>query len=576
VKIGHLFLTIAVFIILQLSQHVIADAQLNDHETAFLKRHWPETIPLQGNPPATFSKLEASLEPINCGSCHIQQYRDWQTTLHSKAMGPGLLGQLEEMVDSDPESARMCWRCHTPLAEQQDKLLSKDGWQNNPAFNKQLQLQGLVCAGCHVRNHQRFGPPKKQQPKPSKKINNTLPSNTPDNSPHNGFTAETAFSKSAFCKGCHQFGENDYSLNGKLIENTYNEWLASDYPAKGVQCQTCHMPERRHLWRGIHDPDMVKQGVTINVDTHQTQYNKGDTLDANISIKNSAVGHYFPTYLTPKIKVQAYLADAEGVIAQGTLQQATIGREVTLDLSQELYDTRIPPGETLTINYQQKVISNNMQLHVEITVYPDHFYTRFYESALRYGSTDGENKHIKQALKDSQNSSFILYEKDIPLAANKAVIELERLKPSHISAKPAINVNQKPDWNAKQIQWFDYEEGLKFAKKNNKPIMLIFYADWCPTCHAYKNIFYDTRIVAQAQNMVMIRVNVEQFPKLASRYSDDGGYVPRIYTINKQGLQTNNLFEHRNYPKHFIRAGATNTFLSLMLDTQSISLPTGI
>ncbi len=25
------------------------------------------------------------------------------------------------------------------------------------------------------------------------------------------------------------------------------------------QCQTCHMPDRRHLWRGIHDSDMVNR-----------------------------------------------------------------------------------------------------------------------------------------------------------------------------------------------------------------------------------------------------------------------------------------------------------------------------
>ena len=27
--------------------------------------------------------------------------------------------------------------------------------------------------------------------------------------------------------------------------------------SRQVTCQTCHMPDRRHLWRGIHDPAMV-------------------------------------------------------------------------------------------------------------------------------------------------------------------------------------------------------------------------------------------------------------------------------------------------------------------------------
>src|SRR5256885_10479357 len=29
----------------------------------------------------------------------------------------------------------------------------------NPAFDPALHREGLPCAGCHVRGHQRFGPP---------------------------------------------------------------------------------------------------------------------------------------------------------------------------------------------------------------------------------------------------------------------------------------------------------------------------------------------------------------------------------------------------------------------------------
>jgi len=560
VKFEPVFLAFALVMAGLIYQPTMADAQLNEHEAAFLKRHWPETIPLQGKAPATYSKLESSLAPKDCGSCHVQQYRDWQTTLHAKAMGPGLLGQLVEMVGSDPESARMCWSCHTPLAEQQDKLLTAEGWQVNPAFDKQLQHQGLVCAGCHVRKHQRFGPPRKGQAKQTGKISGSLP--------HNGFSAESAFGKSAFCKGCHQFGQGDYALNGKLIENTYNEWLASDYPAQGVQCQTCHMPDRRHLWRGIHDPDMVKKGVTIKVDTDQALHRQGDTLNAKIRITNSGVGHYFPTYLTPKIEVQAYLLDAEGNIDQSTLQQAMIGREVSLDISQELYDSRIPPGETLAIAYSQSISDDNMQLHVEATVYPDHFYSRFYESMLGNGSVGRGTKLIEQALKESQTSPFTLFEKTIPLGTNSKTVAIKGHKPSSTSAKPVTSHAQEPDWNAGQIKWFDYEKGLQIAKLSGKAVMLIFYADWCPTCHAYKQIFADPRVVEQAKGLVMVRANVDHSQLLASRYVNDGEYVPRIYALNQSGEQITALFEQRSYPKHFVPADATQSFLKLMQQLQ--------
>src|SRR5206468_1036453 len=87
----------------------------------------------------------------------------------------------------------------------------------------------------------------------------------PETLPHGGVTRTPAYLASEFCRGCHQFGADGYVLNGKLLEDTYAEWKASRFAAAGVQCQDCHMPDRRHLWRGIHDPEMVRGGLTITV-----------------------------------------------------------------------------------------------------------------------------------------------------------------------------------------------------------------------------------------------------------------------------------------------------------------------
>jgi len=377
-------------------------------EEAFLQRHWPDVIPLQGEVPADYSVLERSLLPEQCGRCHPQQWRDWRTSRHSQAMGPGIYGQLVDMVGTDPATARICWSCHTPLAEQQERLWSGDAWIMNPQFDAALQHDGLVCAACHVRQRQLYGPVRSSTPGVTGKIGQGLP--------HNGFSAETAFSKSAFCRGCHQFGPDDYRLNGKLIENTYNEWKESRYPAQGVQCQSCHMPRRRHLWRGIHDPDMVKQGVTITVDLPDAELHLNGVLAAAITIKNTGTGHYFPTYLTPKVFVRARLIDAAGNPIEGTAQEAIIGREATLDLSQELYDTRIPPGDLVAIEYQQLVTQKNLSLRVEVVVEPDHFYARFYRSVLKNGTPSAKGRALlEQALKDAEQSSFSIYEAVRPL-----------------------------------------------------------------------------------------------------------------------------------------------------------------
>ena len=87
-------------------------------EQDFLERHWGSSIPPQGEPPERFSSIEQSLRPADCGTCHPVQFADWKTSLHGKSMGPGVAGQLVEMLQSDPAAARSCLHCHAPLAEQ--------------------------------------------------------------------------------------------------------------------------------------------------------------------------------------------------------------------------------------------------------------------------------------------------------------------------------------------------------------------------------------------------------------------------------------------------------------------------
>src|SRR5207248_2936604 len=83
--------------------------RLTASERAFIEQHWRRPIPPQGEPPARFSSLERSLQPADCGACHPAQFADWATSLHSKSMGPGIAGQLVEMLRTDPTSARSCF-----------------------------------------------------------------------------------------------------------------------------------------------------------------------------------------------------------------------------------------------------------------------------------------------------------------------------------------------------------------------------------------------------------------------------------------------------------------------------------
>lgn len=56
------------------------------------------------------------------------------------------------------------------------------------------------------------------------------------------------------------------------------------------------------------------------------------------------------------------------------------------------------------------------------------------------------------------------------------------------------------------IAWDDYESCMEAAAREGRPVLMIFYADWCPTCHAYKKIFYDRRVV-EAAAQAYLRIN---------------------------------------------------------------------
>lgn len=555
------------------AQATFGAPHLSDDERAFLAKHWPLSISAQGEAPESYSELEASLLPESCGTCHVTQYKDWKTSLHGNAMGPGVLGQIIGMEKNDPETAKLCLSCHAPLMEQQRKLSAVSGLsdsrnEDNPIFSKKLQHEGLVCASCHVRNHQRFGPPRKDTVQVSGEVREK-------ELPHGGFATQTAFGKSAFCKTCHQFEPEGYSLNGKLFENTYNEWVTSNYSEKGVECQNCHMPNRKHSWRGIHDEEMVKNGIDVTVEVSNKVFKINENFTAQIKITNSRVGHNFPTYITPKVFIRGYFLNKDGQIIEDTKLEAAIGREVSMDLSEELYDTRIPPHETLTIVYSQPLSRDSVGFKVEVIVEPDHFYERFYKSMLSGGLDEKVREMMEEALLNTQKSVFSIFEKEFKLNTDSKVALLpskvvEKNNVAKITNKSGekndIKSSHLIDWNDNGIEWLGYDEGKRYSEQLSKPMMLIFYADWCPTCHAYKQVFYDPAIVAAAKNFIMVRANVDEYPELSDAYQYDGDYVPRTFVFESDGDLLNTHLDPKAGFKYFL-PNNVEVFLSLMKRT---------
>ena len=358
-----------------------------------LDDHWRQPMLPQGAPPASYSEEEASLQPEACGICHSEQFDGWKGSRHALAMGSGLSGQLHApWVDDEGEIT--CLKCHAPLAEQSRLIVKDDGsLVKNDAFIPSLRSKGITCAACHVRGHRRYGPKRRGE--------------GIDDPPHGGFTEAGFFSDSGFCRPCHQFDEDDNRVAGKLLQNTYEEWKSSGYPKKGIHCQNCHMPDRAHLWRGIHDPEMVRKGIDVRAER------KGEAI--HVLITNSGTGHNFPTYVTPLVTLKGVVLDGKGNEIPGSVDEASIGWYVSLDLSEEYYDNRIPPGESFSGNFDWKGIEGGKKVVITLYVYPDDFYRRFFEAIIEDPPDGIDLQEIGRAFDETKRSGYEIFRREFDL-----------------------------------------------------------------------------------------------------------------------------------------------------------------
>ena len=117
------------------------------------------------------------------------------------------------------------------------------------------------------------------------------------------------------------------------------------------------------------------------------------------------------------------------------------------------------------------------------------------------------------------------------------------------------------DWNDAGIAWKSYEDGLAEAKKTNKPVVLIFYTDWCPHCTRYSGVFHDSKVVDAAKQFVMIRLNKDQNQEVSAKYAPDGEYIPRTYFLASDGTLQSDIHEKRDRYLYFYDASDAGALL---------------
>ena len=341
---------------------------------------WP--IDTSQTPPV-LGKLGAT----ECAACHQDFYEEWQTTIHARAWSDPYF-QTDWQFDDAQHSCRLC---HTPLDRQLPRKVlgyrDKDKWDpilaDNPEFDPKLQHEGVTCAACHYREGKIVGVlGTSDAPHPVQQLQDPNQVcvrchvvegdrwDTFFRFPPCGTVAEIESSlvatpdKQDIAYLLKLMGEKqtDVSIDAGKAPETLRQTLATSGNSgeimigdtRALGCVQCHMPmvkrplvaggvermTRRHLWRGGHDPDMVRKALTIEFIEAEQVENKQRRF--RLTLANTGAAHYVPTGTPDRhLTVHLRLLDGQGrVLDEQThiIKRTVLWRPFIVDLR----DTRLP------------------------------------------------------------------------------------------------------------------------------------------------------------------------------------------------------------------------------------------
>jgi hypothetical protein len=299
-----------------------------------------------------------TLRAEECAACHSAIYAEWRTSIHSQAWTDPYF-QVDWEFDRNQQ---ICKNCHIPLDRQQEELvlgfLDKEKWkpvlEPNPDFDPLLQQEGVTCTACHLREGKIIGiHGDTQAPHPVKKIDDPnqicVRCHVVEGKRWDSFFRFPPCGTVAEIQSTKQSGERD---DEAAVQNT---------PELG--CVKCHMPLterpaadgggarmiRQHLWRGGHDPEMVKSGLKLVFEEIHEQPPGRRTF--TLTLTNVGAAHYLPTGTPDRhLSVHLRLLDTHGALVKEqlhTLKRTIIWRPFIVDLR----DTRLPRWQPRTYSF---------------------------------------------------------------------------------------------------------------------------------------------------------------------------------------------------------------------------------
>ena len=298
----------------------------------------PEAIVIEEIPPPL-----PSLSAQTCNACHGEIHDQWAASGHATAFTDPVYQAAVEALGRPAE----CEPCHLPLEVQRPTLPKGPGKGrvDNPAWDPSLQLEGVTCAACHVREGRIVGPRELavgQAPHP--------------------VTVDASLTTAEACRSCHQSDDG--------MHETVSEWEASSLGQAGIACQECHMPRTsgriagsRYAAYSAHglthgrDPAELARALTLHVTVRAASIQRGDALRATATLMNTGAGHAVPTGdPAHRLELAFTIEDHEGALPKGA-EPATewFARELAApeDGGAALVttDTRLGPGGQRQVDY---------------------------------------------------------------------------------------------------------------------------------------------------------------------------------------------------------------------------------
>ncbi len=90
--------------------------------------------------------------------------------------------------------------------------------------------------------------------------------------------------------------------------------------------------------------------------------------------------------------------------------------------------------------------------------------------------------------------------------------------------------------NAETTHWYSYEDGMLAAGAMERPVIIDFYADWCPPCVAMEEGTYpDPRVVSELRDFIAIKVDTQQRIDIESKYGI--AYYPTVVFLDSKGKE---------------------------------------